>query len=32
VSWGYATPELLASHAPDQMFLSVGDITRAIIK
>jgi len=32
VSWGYATPELLASQEPDQMFLSVGDITRVIIK
>jgi phosphoglycolate phosphatase len=30
VSWGYATPELLASQEPDQMFASVGDITRAI--
>jgi phosphoglycolate phosphatase len=30
VSWGYATPELLASQEPDQMFVSVGDITRAI--
>jgi phosphoglycolate phosphatase len=30
VSWGYAKPELLASHAPDRMFTSVGEITRVI--
>jgi phosphoglycolate phosphatase len=30
VAWGYATPELLASHAPDAMFTSVGDIVRAV--
>jgi phosphoglycolate phosphatase len=30
VAWGYATPELLASHGPDQMFLSVDEITDAI--
>jgi len=30
VAWGYATPELLASQAPDEMFASVGDILRVI--
>jgi len=30
VAWGYATPDLLASHAPDVMFAGVGDIVRAI--
>jgi phosphoglycolate phosphatase len=30
VAWGYATPELLASHAPDAMFTSVSDIVRAV--